>query len=64
MAVSGIAAALNSQSPLDQVSLASGHHHRRGGVHPPSISDIDAQSSSVSSGGSPGKVGSKVDISV
>jgi hypothetical protein len=64
MAVSGIAAALNFQPPSDQLSPTSGHHHRRGGLHAPSFSDVDAQSSSMSSGLSPARVGSKVDITV
>jgi len=62
MAVSGIstaAAYAATQQPLQSVGP---HKHGR---HAPSISDVDAQSSSIATAPSAtGKVGSKVDISV
>jgi hypothetical protein len=63
MSVSGIAAAANFQpAPTQQVSQTPGHHKHRG-QHPSSISDVDAQSSSLaSSGGSTGKTGSLLDV--
>jgi hypothetical protein len=64
MAVSGLAAA-NLQAASQQLSPSSNHHRHHGGVHGPSISDVDAQSSSAaSSGASTGRPGSKVDITV
>jgi hypothetical protein len=65
MAVSGLAAAANFQPPIQQLSPSSNHHRHNGGIHGPSISDVDAQSSSVApSGGLPGNAGSKVDFTV
>lgn len=62
MATSGIAsvgASLASQQPLQALG-----QHKHGKHHAKSISDVDAQSSSIaSSASSTGKVGSKIDIS-
>jgi hypothetical protein len=63
MAISGIGAAANILPPNPQVSQSSGHHHRRGSHHMPSLTDLDAQSSSVTSAGSlAGKVGATVNM--
>jgi hypothetical protein len=61
MSASGISAAANPQQ-----SLASQHAgHNRNRTHAPSISDVDAQSSSVASAGkSPNKIGSTIDVKV
>jgi len=63
MAISTIAASANFQPSLPQVSQSSGHHHRHGGHHQGSISDVDAQSSSVASvGAATGTVGRTVNM--
>jgi hypothetical protein len=65
MAVSGLATAANFQAASQQLSPSSNHHRHHGGVHGPSISDVDGQSSSVaSSSPSTGRPGGKVDITV
>jgi len=62
MAIPGIAAAANIQPASLQMSPSSGYH-RHNGHHPSSISDVDAQSSSVAATAkSTGKVGSTVDM--
>lgn len=65
MAISGVsAAAAGSISAATQPALQSIGPHKHG-KHAPSISDVDAQSSSLATApGATGKVGSKVDISV
>jgi len=63
MSVPGIAASANLQSAIQQLSPSSGHHKH--GVHAPSLSDIDAQGSSVAAANqSTGRVGGRVDIAV
>jgi hypothetical protein len=62
MAVSGLATAANIQSASQQLSPTSNHHRHHGGVQAPSISDVDAQSSSVAP--TSGRPGSKVDFTV
>jgi hypothetical protein len=63
MAVSAVSAAGIYSASQQPVQSASQHKH--GGHHSRSISDIDAQGSSVATAASStGKVGSKVDISV
>jgi len=61
MAITGVAPGgiyATSQQPLSTVS-----QHKHGGHHSTSLSDIDAQGSSVaSSPSSTGKVGSKIDV--
>jgi hypothetical protein len=58
MAISGIAA-----SPQAQQIAQPSPHHRRGQAQTPSISDVDAQSSSTASAKrSTGRVGGRVDI--
>jgi hypothetical protein len=63
MAVSGVSsvsAYVMSQQPVQSVS-----QHKHGGQHSHSLSDVDAQGSSVASApSSTGKIGSKVDITV
>lgn len=61
MAISAVsAAAFRTASQQGVQSLA---QHKHGGHHPPSLSDIDAQGSSVASApGATGKVGSKIDV--
>jgi hypothetical protein len=64
MAVSGIfvtaSAAVSAQQTLQPQSPHKHGHHRTG-----SITDVDAQSSSIATApGSTGKIGSKVDITV
>jgi hypothetical protein len=62
MAVSGISAAPTPQAPTGQSSQ--GTHHRHG-HHAKSLSDVDAQSSSVASAPSrTGKLGSIVNKTV
>jgi hypothetical protein len=64
MAVSGLAASTQFQPANQQLSQSSGHHRHHGGHHM-SISDIDAQSSSVASAPtSTGKVGSRLNVTV
>ena len=62
MAISGVssAAAYAASQPIQQTG-----QHKHGKHHAGSISDVDAQSSSIASaGGSSGQIGSKIDISV
>jgi hypothetical protein len=62
MAISGVssAAAYAASQPIQQTG-----QHKHGKHHASSISDVDAQSSSIASaGGSSGQIGSKIDISV
>jgi hypothetical protein len=63
MAISGVstAAPYAASQPIQQTG-----QHKHGKHHSVSISDVDAQSSSIASAGSsaPGQPGSKVDISV
>jgi hypothetical protein len=64
MAVSGLATAANFQAASQQLSPSSNHKHH-GGVHGASISDVDAQSSSLaSSTPSTGRPGGRLDITV
>jgi hypothetical protein len=61
MSASGISAA--ASAPLSQASQQVNQHRNR--VHGPSISDLDAQSSSVAaSAKSTGRVGGRVDVRV
>ncbi|MGA2892933.1 MAG: hypothetical protein ABSE22_08685 [Xanthobacteraceae bacterium] len=61
LAISGIGAAQSSQPA--QMSQSTGQH--RHGGHSHSISDVDAQSSSVASAAkSTGRVGSKLNVTV
>jgi hypothetical protein len=60
MAISGIAAGMQTtgQQPLQSVG-----HHKHGGNHSTSLSDIDAQGSSVASPPSAtGKIGNKINL--
>ncbi len=62
MAISGVsnAAAYTASQPIQQTG-----QHKHGKHHAGSISDVDAQSSSIASAGSSsGQLGSKVNISV
>ena len=62
MTISGLAAAVNLQPASQQVSPSSGHH-RHNNKHPSSISDVDAQSSSVAApANATRKVGGTIDI--
>jgi hypothetical protein len=62
MAVSGLPASTQYQPSNHQMSQSSGHHRHHGGHHM-SLSDLDAQSSSVNSAqSSTGRVGSKLNI--
>jgi len=64
MALSAISSHSTSQASGAQSSQAAGHH-RHGGHHAKSISDTDAQSSSVASApSSTGRIGSKLDVTV
>jgi hypothetical protein len=64
MPVSGLAAAATPQPPLQQLSSTSGHH-KHGGIHGPSISDVDGQSSSLAMpSNSTGRIGSVLDIRI
>ena len=64
MPVSGIAAPASPQPPVQQLSPSSGHH-RHSGINGSSISDLDAQSSSVGSpANSTGRIGSVLDIKI
>ncbi len=61
MTVSGISAATSNPTGGQQVQPLGQHKH--GGHHSPSISDVDAQGSSLASApSSTGKVGSTVDV--
>jgi hypothetical protein len=63
MAVSGISAASAGVSAPSQPTLSSIGHHKHGGHHSHSLTDIDAQGSSVASTpSSTGKIGSKLDL--
>jgi hypothetical protein len=63
MSVPAIASAANFQSALPQLSLSASH--RKHGVHAPSLSDVDAQSSSVATASNAtGRSGGKVDFTV
>jgi hypothetical protein len=59
MAVSGITASPQPQ----QAAQSSAHHQRRSGGQMPSLSDVDAQSSSAASNRPTGRAGGRVDIS-
>jgi hypothetical protein len=62
MAVSGISPAASSHVASQQVASTSSRH-QQSGQRPPSLTDIDAQGSSVVSAPSAtGKVGSKINI--
>jgi len=62
MAISGISAASHYHASSAQVSPTSGHH-RQTGHHAKSISNVDAQSSSVVSvPTSTGRTSSKIDV--
>jgi len=62
MAISGISAA--SSPPPSQPPVQTLGRHKHGGHHAQSLSDVDAQGSSVASApSSTGKVGSKVNMS-
>jgi hypothetical protein len=62
MAVSGISLAASSHVAGQQAASTSGRH-RQSGRQTPSLTDIDAQGSSVASAPSAtGKIGSKVNI--
>jgi hypothetical protein len=60
MSASGISAA--ASPPHSHASQHAGHHRNR--THGPSISDIDAQSTSAAAGKSVGKPGSTVNLKV
>ena len=61
MTISGISAA--GSQPSSQQAVQSLGQHKHGGHHSHSLSDIDAQGSSVTSAlSSTGKVGGKVDV--
>jgi hypothetical protein len=63
MAVSGISAASAGASAPSQPPLSSISHHKHGGHHSHSLTDIDAQGSSIASPPSfTGKIGSKLDV--
>ena len=62
MTISGLTAAVNFQPASQQASPSSGHH-RHNNKHPSSISDVDAQSSSLAATASTTrKVGGTIDI--
>jgi hypothetical protein len=62
MAISGMSSA--SFHASSQQAMQSLSHHKQGGRHGHSLSDVDATSSSVGSAPSKtGKIGSKIDIS-
>jgi hypothetical protein len=62
MAVSGISLGAGSQVASQQAASASSHH-RQSGQRTPSLTDIDAQGSSVASPPTAtGKIGSRVNI--
>jgi len=62
MAITGVSAA-GAYAPSQPVQQTGQHKH--GKHHSPSISDVDAQSSSIAgAASSTGKVGGKIDISV
>jgi len=64
MALSAIFAHASSQASGAQPSQAA-THHRHGGHSAKSISDVDAQSSSVAAAPSAtGRIGSKLDVTV
>jgi hypothetical protein len=63
MNVSGSVSSLGAASGQSAQASQSSSPQRRHGAHAPSMSDVDAQSSSLaSSNRSTGRVGSKVDI--
>jgi hypothetical protein len=58
-------AAYSQQPSAQQLSESTGHRRQHGHGHQASISDVDAQSSSLASTPSTtGRVGSKLDVSV
>jgi len=62
MTVSGISTSAGLQQSGQQISQSSGQH-RHGGHRWQSISDVDAQGSSIASApNSTGKIGSKVNV--
>lgn len=64
MNVSSLAAAAQYQPSTQQLSQSSGHHRQHNGRHA-SLTDVDAQSSSIASAPSAtGRIGSKLDVSV
>jgi hypothetical protein len=61
MAISAISTAV--PPPLSQQATQALGHHKRGGHHASSLSDIDVQGSSVATApSSTGKIGSKLDV--
>ena len=63
MTISGLTAAANLQPPATQQVSPSSAHHRHNNKHPSSISDVDAQSSSLAATASTTrKVGGTIDI--
>jgi hypothetical protein len=63
MSVPAIASSANAQSAVAQLSPSASH--RKHGVHAPSLSDVDAQSSSVATASNTtGRAGGKVDFTV
>jgi hypothetical protein len=65
MAISGIATGAATAYAPSQGPAPSAGQHKHGKHHASSISDVDAQSSSIATAASAtGKIGSKVDITV
>ncbi|HML07125.1 MAG TPA: hypothetical protein VK430_03225 [Xanthobacteraceae bacterium] len=63
MSVSAISSAAGAGHMSSLHATQASGHHRHGGRHAQSISDVDAQGSSVASPPSPtGKIGSKIDV--
>jgi hypothetical protein len=64
MPVPGIAPGTTPPLPLQQLSPSAGHH-KHNGNNPPSISDVDGQSSTPSPpANSTGRIGSVLDIRI
>jgi hypothetical protein len=59
-----MSALLSSQASSAQLSQAAGQHRHGAHHHAKSISDVDAQSSSVASPSSTGKIGGTLDVTV